>query len=128
MQYHQIQQNQEIVCLNVVALSPLIRLITCFSSSRESFKLSVFFAGALLFPITLVIVTSPASDLLSAIFLLLPTMFSTPSEIVFQVIGKMQVLGRHLSFGEDWKGVYHTWHYHSLTSPQQITFLCPSGL
>ena len=76
----------------------MLLLFICFSSSRESFKLRAFFAGALLFPIILVIVTSPASDLLSVIFLLLPTKFSTPSEICVSDGWKDVSFGKTLQF------------------------------
>ena len=75
-------------------------LLICFSSCRKSFKLRFFFAGALLF-VTLVTVTSPASDSFSVIVLLLPSMFSTPSEICVSDDWKGVRFERHLSFGED---------------------------
>ena len=72
--------------------------LICFSSYRESFKLRVFFAGTLRFLITLVVVTSPASDLLSVIFLLLPTMFPTPIEICVSENWKGVGFGKALKF------------------------------
>ena len=71
----QIQQNQEIVCLKVIGLSLLIHLTTrrcCLFDFIRLDKVSNSLFSAFLFPITLVNVTSPASDLFPITFLLLP--------------------------------------------------------
>ena len=67
---HQIKRNQEIFCLIFVALTLIdsfIILLIWFYLLGESFKLPISFFVLLLFPISLVIVTSPGSDLFSVI-------------------------------------------------------------
>ena len=117
VQYHQIQRNQELesCCPKSIDYSDNMLPLICFSSYRESFKLRVFFAGTLRFPITLVVVTSPASDLLSVIFLLLPTMFLTPIEICVSENWKGVGFGKTLKFWWRLKGGYHICYYYSLT-------------
>ena len=104
----QIQQNQEIVCLKVIGLSLLIHLTTsscCLFDFIRLDKVSNSLFSAFLFPITLVNVTSPASDLLSITFLLLPTKFSTLNKICVSDDWKGVSFGKTLKFCSELKGV-----------------------